>query len=641
MPIQILQDEKDAMKLIIFNILFIILFFSVRPGWAQQKAVPDSLAEKKLQAPSDSSKKHPHTSGFILDNWPGQAMQNITDSLLEPVYRFKDLLFLNYNGLGDVFRLRPDVQVFDFLDMGLPRYVASLHLWPQQTRFYFNDYLINDPLNGMFNTRFFYPDALDRVEFFGSTKFSAHSAQIPKDAGSIGFYSRPLNPQKPYTRIMYREGDFGYTDLDITFAERLGRKTLVHLGGINRDYGPNGYRGTHYRGRLVRQFARHLLGTFSYHKSSEHVSFLDRYGTEFGQFRYNEIWELFGAKLMHLNDNLKTDWQIRALLNDSQRNYRFYKTDLRPQLRYNRLTFQGSKDWNWRRFYLKTLCELEQDKAWGTVYDRKYTDSRLKLQTAGTFKPLDSLHINLNAALRYQWDQSLQVEPALNILWQKDGFAVHFNASRYARFPSLHERFFLFKGFSGQRNVVPESHGVMQTGIIWAPLSWNQTKLSLIYHSIAHEILFNGSSFFNGSNRNFAFSMVQSAIRFFKFDVRMGGQLGLLGNFLLGPRYSGFAQIRYHDRWIHGHLIVDATGTVQWFGSSENIAYQPYVEHFYSMPGKSDGFYLLTYKIVGTIKDARLFMEMDNPLGLRYQIIKGYPEVYRRVRFGVSWVLWN
>jgi hypothetical protein len=34
-------------------------------------------------------------------------------------------------------------------------------------------------------------------------------------------------------------------------------------------------------------------------------------------------------------------------------------------------------------------------------------------------------------------------------------------------------------------------------------------------------------------------------------------------------------------------------------------------------------------------------MAMDNPFSYDYEYIKGYKQYYRRVQFGVNWVLWD
>ncbi len=627
--------KMEAMKTFFFSLILFGLFGGTLLR-AQQTVPLDSLTKKPVVAASPDSLGRaslPRAISLI------DTMMVQDDSLASPVFQFSDLLRLNYNGLADVFRTDPGMQGFDFLEMGLPRFVSALHLWPQQTRFVLDDLVLNDPLTGMFNTRLLYPDALQRVVIAGRT-LSARSPRLPQAAGTVRLESRELNPEKPYTRIMYREGDFGYTDLDITFAERLGQNTLLRLGGINRDYDPNNYRGTHYRGSLLRQLTPHVLGSFSYRKSSENVYFRDVYGTQFGAFRYNEIWEYFKAEVQHVNDSLKTDWAVRAWFNDTRRQYRYLSDNSRTRLRFDRLVLQGEKRGAWRQITWRSLLRTSQVRAWGSVYDRQYTDSRVNWQTTATVLADDSLRVTAQTALRFQWGQPVQVEPALQVLWNMGRFLLHASASRYARFPSLHERFFSYRGITANRNLAPETHRVLQADAAWMPTTWSRLKGALHFHAVSNEIGFNGQNFFDRGSRDFTYAVGQAAFRWFKFDVRLGGQLKIAGT-TIGPQNSGFAQLHYRDRWIHGHMRVDAVGTVRWYGARKNVAYQPFAERFYRLPGQNDGFVVLSYKVVATVKDAHLFMEMDNPLATQYTIINGYPELYRRVRFGVSWVLWN
>ncbi|NOX87968.1 MAG: hypothetical protein GXO77_03005 [Calditrichaeota bacterium] len=606
---------------------------------SQSVAEPDTVFPGKQTQTADSIqpalKIPPIESYRALLNEHG----NQFDSLSNPVYDFDDLLYLNYNGLADVFRVQPDVQVFDFLDMGMPRFVSDLHLFPQQTPVYWNDFLLNDPTNGMYNTRFLYPDALQWAEI---PEGSAESAilKTTNNQSAILFYSRQLFPQKPYTRIMYREGDFGYTDLDITFAQKINPETIVQLGGINRDYTPNYYRGNHYRGTITRRLSDRLLMQAFYRKSGENVDFPNAYREDFGRFRYNEVREDIFTHLIHFNENAKADWQLRAGFSDSRRKYRLSDTRERYRIRFDRYFVQGIKDWQAGKFAFRTLLNAGHTKSWGSVYYRKYDDTELNLQTMGAFSLADSLKFTFKLNLNYFWNQPYQADPSFSFNWKNKIFSANLDLEKYSRFPTVHERFFNFKGISGNRNLNAERHFVSRASFSVNPLSWNRNRFSLIYHRIKDEIVFTGTTFYAGPKRDFAVAMVQSTLKLFKFKFRLGAQLGLAGD-LIGAEQSVLARGMYHDRWLKGRLIIDAAGTIQWYGSQKNIAYQPYAERFYKAGGKSDGYYLLSYKIVATVKDARFFMEMDNPLGLRYHIIQGYPEFYRRVRFGLSWVLWD
>ena len=601
----------------------------------------DSLNSAQDSVATDSTKIKPAAAEPLLKQWVAQSPFPAfpRDSLLKNYYRFNDLLLLNYTGLTDVFRNAPDMQAFDFLEMGLPRFTSDLHLWPQQTRFYWDDFEVNDPITGMFSTRLLFPDALQQAAPFAWQPTALYTGQ-PETSGGVGLYSRMILKEKPYTRLMYREGDFGYTDLDITFARFLDSRTAVQLGGVNRDYSPNGYRGTHYRGLLTREISRHLVGRFFYRKSSENVTFRDVYGTEFGVFRYNEVWELFRTELLHLNDARHIDWQIRALFNDSRRAYRFSTLDQQTKLRFDRLVVQGIYNRPWKFGTLNMLVESGQNKIWGNVFDRKYTDSYLNLKSATRFRLPDSLRLTAALNLNAQWGQPWQLNPALYLNWQNNALDVQLSAEQSGRFPCADERFFNFNGIGANRKIAPERHRELRGGLLWKTFPWNHNRLALVYHHISDEILFTGKTFVNGADRDFAFLEGQSAVKWYKFGFYTGGQVGLAGA-LLGPDYSAYGKLTYHDRWLKGHLIIDAAVNVKYLGARKQVAYQPFAERFYRVPGKTEGFFLLNYKIVATVKDARLFMEMDNPFAQQYEIIRGYPELYRRLRFGVSWVLWN
>ena len=47
------------------------------------------------------------------------------------------------------------------------------------------------------------------------------------------------------------------------------------------------------------------------------------------------------------------------------------------------------------------------------------------------------------------------------------------------------------------------------------------------------------------------------------------------------------------------------------------------------------------FKIVGTVSDAEIFMEMDNLLEQEITYINGYSRDLTRVRFGVNWIMWD
>ncbi len=557
-----------------------------------------------------------------------QAFVNKHDSA-RYVFEFNDLIYLNYQGLGDVFKLRPETQLYDFLEMGLPRFASQLNLWPQQSALFLEGFRLNDPTHGMFNLRFLFPDALQRGGSFA----------VNTQPG-FRFFKRQIFNKQPYTRIMYREGDFGYTDLDITFARHIGARTAIQLGGINRDYGLNGYRATHYRAALTRQMGQNRFAQFFYRKSSENVDYVDYYGMDVGRFRYNEVWENARLQLLKMVDSTITDWKIAFSVSDTRRQYRFFEQNLISKIRFDRWALQAEKFWNWKESVLHARMESYQERSWGNVYFSRHIDSGVNFSSdfKGPFLQKVEGHVGLN--LQYRKGDGVQVNPQLELIWKPSVWQGRLTLLKMSRFPTVHERYFRFASFRGAGSLTAEDHWRAQVSFGMAPSTENAVMVGLVFHRVQNEILLRGANFTQGADRNFAFWWTRAKYRIYRFELFAGGQAALSGQ-LLGPRYAGVLGMHYRDRWYKKRLLLEMSAIFRYTGRQNQLAYQPYAERFYLTGGENGDWSVFDFKATATVKDARFFMEIDNVLGLQYQIIRNYPELYRRFRFGISWVLWN
>ncbi|WP_457565363.1 hypothetical protein [Caldithrix abyssi] len=611
------------------SLLLVVVFFSLT--FAQMvvdstdvKVTPDSLVKKKKKA-----KRVTLTEVRPLFDGMPDTSQAVT---------FKALETIGYQGVSDLFRTNPEIQIYDFLEMGMPRFASALHLWPEQTSYFKNDFLLNDPLNGRYNTRFVFPDGLAWV---ASAPWNGnYSFQTAEPFPAIYLQSRFILQEEPYTRIMYREGDFAYTDLDITFARQFNSKTALQLGGVNRDYALNYYRGMHYRGQLIHLLNPKMLFRFFYHKSSENVNFLDYFATEYGRFRYNEVRENLRARLFFLDDSQKVNGQIDASFENSRRKYVFAENGLRMRLRFDRYSVALTRTLQLGPLPLFLKSGLRQVKAWGSSYSRKYTDTEADFSGQTRAFLFSLLHVSARLGLQGLWGYALQPNSLLAVKFKNNRMSVGWQGASFARFPTINERFLTYQGLNGLPGLQAERHFNSTVDLRLKLFPWSSARLGLTWRRINDEILFSGKRFYNGQDRNFSYIFGRASFKYLPFVLTVGGQSGL-GGTLIGPDYSAFAHLRYAGRWYQDRVLIRASGTLQWSGPSKKIAYQPYAESFYLIGGKWPQRLLIHYKISATIKDAIFFMEMDNALGEQYQIIRGYPELYRRVRFGLSWVLWN
>ena len=146
------------------------------------------------------------------------------------------------------------------------------------------------------------------------------------------------------------------------------------------------------------------------------------------------------------------------------------------------------------------------------------------------------------------------------------------------------------------------------------------------------------TSFYNGPDRNFNYLELNTEYSLYKFSLELTGSLGDV-KINLSPKKAFTGQLRYRDAWLKGAVIIDAVGSFHWYDVHNKIYYNPIVERIYWSNSEADGYYYFSFKIAATVKSAQLYMAMDNPMSYDYQYINGYYEFYRRVRFGVNWVL--
>jgi len=142
------------------------------------------------------------------------------------------------------------------------------------------------------------------------------------------------------------------------------------------------------------------------------------------------------------------------------------------------------------------------------------------------------------------------------------------------------------------------------------------------------------------ASRYFYFFSGEGSLTFWKFTMALGGQY-TLADVHLTPAESAWGRLHFHDSFLNGALIVDAYGTAFYQGRHLDIMYQPRLDRFFTGTGYTDAFVTLNWKIVATIQTAQVFLEMENALSKDYQIVFGYLNYLRILRFGLNWVLWD
>lgn len=614
-----------------------IIFFS-QPLFAQ---LADSTATvtASIQAKADSSATETKTKA-VRKHKPSFLMTPVqynlagtTDSVQTVVYRHEDNIHISYNGFADAFRNEPLFHIFDFLEMGEPRYLSALHLFPGQTNMYYEGHLQNDPISGLYNTRFLSLDALESVQA------SSFSTVTGYGFDNVNVKGRLQNPENPYTRLMFRQGDFGFTDLDIQFARRINKHASLQLGGINKLNDINRYHGVIYRSALNWQPAPQLFIRTVYRANREHMYLPNVYA-------FNRRWhkeerdELFQDITWYTNSSGRERWHLKAGLSGTRRKNSSVADSFKVKYRYLRAAFGLDRNLITGPLVWLAGFSFWQNRVWGSALSKNFIDSGME----------GFLH------LRYNLFNSVYLQPALrwNSVYGEEAFWTSSVTAAYVtskiqmkiqygsdrRRPNRSERSFGYAPYFGNPLLKDEQ---MQSLIACGELSLSP-ELKLFAEagkrSLSNEIVFAAPTFQNGNKRSFSYFSVKANWRSANFRLSSGGQISDGSNLLSAPK-SAWLTAGWHSVWLKGALIIDAMGTANVYDRRNNVSFDPLTEHFYRDGSTSEPRLFFSYKLVATVRDAQIYMAMDNPLNTEYQIISGYPELYRRVRFGFNWELWN
>jgi hypothetical protein len=614
-------------------------------------APADTTGRKRSEAAGDFAKAEKDTSKLIpvKSNLYWYDLENHlslkSDTSRFTIYQSADEKRLIYKDMSDIFADQLLWTDFDLAEAGRPGYISSTNLYPHQTNFYYNNILMNESVQGMFNTQFIpvnNTQAIEVDQVRGNRRnFAAGgAAEIDVTSSSEQF-------QEPWTKILYKQGSYGYSDLDVNLAIPFSPTLAVQLGGTNRYFDGTipdaGFRGVNYRGEITWQFSPVL-----YFRTQ---IFLNRIKAGMASFDYSQ--KIFRSSNEENRDDIFFD--MTWLQNDStgQRlhillTHTFYWRKFRSI--YSSYTFETKSirygvDANYNLFVGPTELLLGAGALFPQVLGDPFKDN----PTFPSFNAYARWRIPLTDQFILRTDaQALQVKdlepqviPAagLDYFISEKNFA-SFDISAGKRLPNATERFWDFDTLYGNIHLIPEEYLTVQARYRYREENVWQLGFETGYHQINNEIIWQEPQFENSGARDFYYLSTEAGLKVWKFTIGFGGKFAM-ADIHLTPRESAWGSLHFQDSFLSRALIVDAYGTVLYQGGHQDIIYQSQLDRFYPGTEQTDAFFTLNWKIVATIHNAQIFLEMDNALSADYQVIFGYLNYLRLFRFGLNWVLWD
>jgi hypothetical protein len=636
-----------AKYLLIIFYLFLIIILIPSEAFAQKPTRPvkaDTTRDMPFAKP-DTLETKPVYSKLYWYNLESRLFMRRDSSRLQ-IYRFADEKKLIYTDVSDVLWNKPLWFVYDLKERGRPIYISMLNKYPHQTAFYYNNMVMNDPAHGMFDSQLIslqYIHSFETDMMLGNLKNSGSTS-----GDALHVISNSMHTKAPWSKILYKQGGFGHSDLDISFVLPITETFSVQLGGFNQLYDGTiinaNYHGYNFRGEVLWQYSSALYLRGQFYLSRKRV----------GMTPYNFPQEL--TRPQHVENRDDFFFDLTWLPNDSSQQ-RLHV------LFYNGYTLRGIKNMDNRQYVIDTygrhyaidanynmlfgsmevLIGLgsQYPKIWGDAF--KDGHRPYKLNVYGKINMAIWRNISLGTSLQVAYSEgfepSILPTVAVNIK-PASGQEFDIALTRGVRFPNINERFFDFDTLYGNQDLEPEEH-IMLHGKYKLKLnaSWHLEN-EVGYGRIEKEIQWREPSFENTVARDFSFVSIGTTYRFWKLDFSAGGHY-TFSQVYLTPRSSLWAAAHFNHKLLKGVLNFDAYGTFYYYDTHEKINFEPRLQRFYRGSGENDPYYVLNWKLMATIGNARIFAEMDNAFDNDFEVINGYTEFFYRFRFGVNWVLWD
>ncbi|MCB0283630.1 MAG: hypothetical protein KDF60_13680 [Calditrichaeota bacterium] len=589
---------------------------------------------------------------FLLGQEPAYPAVAATDSTAIPdslkkeihfaehKHHFSDLIHLPFNGMADLMRTNNDIQIFDFMELGRPRFIAPLNMYPQQMNVFIDGLRMNDHITNMYNTRLISGDHIKTIATMDHDSSFAAFGGVGKD---IFISRRFIDDKDAYTRLKFYEGDFQYTDLDIFFASRYSSDFSLQLFGFNKGYAGSGFNNAHtgvnYNGELRYKLSPKLDGLFTFRLNHERAG-MQNIKPTFTDYTYSANDVEYGMRLYFKPDSTMKNPFILGFLSRNGRHEHKAGRSFDVKDRSDDYTFYMQKPVSYKKHNLSATFSIDNHRMWGSAFTDNLTDNRFALDIRDVFNP--DLQNKFNMLLNLEQMNSYNPQLSTSLGWQTryNNFQTELKGTYQNRYPAALERFYSYKSYNGNPDLASENINDLTLAQSWKPFSNFLVRGDIGFTHIKDEILFSNNTFINGKDRNFSYLKGLSSLQLGPLNISAGGRL-LSADHYISPKKAAWGELNYHDIWFNGVIIIDVAGHINWYDTHDQILYNPIVQRFYAGTGENPSYSIVGLKIVLTVSDAELFLEMDNLLKEKMVIIDGYDNDLRQVRFGVNWVMWN
>ncbi|MDZ7262530.1 MAG: TonB-dependent receptor [candidate division KSB1 bacterium] len=553
---------------------------------------------------------------------------------------------LLYRDFGDIVKHIPGIILHD---LGSTGQVSRIHLRgssPEQVLFLLNGRPLNNSQSEAFDLNLMPVTCIERVELITSPTCYPFGAI----GGLINVVTQAYKSEKPYSRVIYRKGDHGYSDVDVTFAQRISHKMDLNLGSIWKNFGGQ-FPYSHYEAQTIRtqlncqynpgwQLSYFLL----YNKNDVDIPWPISNTQLTTPYAHQKVVRYDHSLTLRANfmGDPKEDLRAYIYHTSSYREFRDFpnnwdglyrnrftgiEAEFYHSFKRQQFTLGGNFEYRW----LRSNELRNQGNLWGMAFVRDMIDlgKRCRLQLLATGEKHQF----------YDFGFSPNIEITLNP-HPKVSLAVSWGQAR--RYPNFYE---LNAHFADNPNLKPERGQNWEASLSYHSQDWVRIKWAIFYRKVWDRIEDSDSSKTNFTNKG------RGRYHGVELDLAIKSGKKFTPGFTLSflrtrdevgrsfpdlPEINGYGYLDVYQNFFEDDLKVCLRLSGRLIGKRWGMN-KLFTETYVRLPTTG----ILDLKGLFTVKTVQIFLALENILNQEYEQVYGYPMPGRRLSWGITWPFWD
>ncbi|MCG8603941.1 TonB-dependent receptor, partial [bacterium] len=529
-------------------------------------------------------------------------------------------------------------------------------LSPQAASVALEDYLLREPILGFVNPNNIPINLIERLGFRGVGRFGPFGVQ--SQGGHLAIDPYRFEAGQPYSQVIFRAGDFGYSDIGLTLGLPVSPKVNFLMLGSRQEFDGFQINRQHTGGKL---FSR-----ISYDSDSDFeldaTSILSRSDVDIPalilpdfiplsnnakrkESRFDQVLSARFGKLSNTGRQLSTQVFFSRVKQESTSDSLLFDNEnwsvgSRAQYEIN------TSNTRWTVGAELSLDDLSSKQL------RNHTDGVGSLFGRWNRRMAEKMSLGTGIRLEKKSSFGVDISPSLVVDWYVSAKAkVFLAAQRNKRYPSFAERYWPTDAYRGNADLKPETSRSLEVGLDLDREDKVKLRTALfvtgvqdwiggvmIGDSVALAVDNLGDRTVSGVDLQFiwnpsprrGFGIITNYLR-----VQESG----LEKQLQVPEYSVYSYAELGQPLFQGYVFVKLRVAARLFGKRYGFSYS--ASDTFPTVTSSGPDAVLDGRLSFQFSDAKLVLSMENLLDRRYQLVPAFFMPPRTFRLTIAWEFWD